>query len=239
MTLTYIIVAVIAVLVGWVIGFFDSNIRTASKIKEAELKAENVIRDFEIKAAQAKQTPNAQKDDPGLLRLKKENDQLKIEMDGASITDSISSDQRKRLIELVSLLRPWLEGKPAQQAAPTPPAAPVQTSRPPAPAQQTAARSESKTAPLGEAVSKNPAEAKKGMATLSIVQQIDTVLQEQLMSTHLSKKGIRLQESPEGGVEVYVGLNKFATIDDVPDAEIKTAIRAAIAVWENKYTFGK
>ncbi|MBP6210352.1 MAG: hypothetical protein KA473_13030 [Anaerolineales bacterium] len=238
MTLTYIIVAVIAVLVGWVIGFFDSNIRTASKIKEAELKAENVIRDFEIKAAQAKQTPHGQKDDPGLLRMKKENDQLKIEMDGASITDSISSDQRKRLIELVSLLRPWLEGKPAQQAAPAP-ATPVQVSRPPAPAQQAVARSESKTAPLGEAVSKNPAEAKKNLATLSIVQQIDSVLQEQLMSTHLSKKGIRLQESPEGGVEVYVGLNKFATIDDVPDAEIKTAIRTAIAVWENKYTFGK
>ena len=47
-----------------------------------------------------------------------------------------------------------------------------------------------------------------------------------------------LQESIQGGVEVYVGLNKFDAVDDVPDQEIKAAIRSAIAEWEKKYTPG-
>jgi len=76
------------------------------------------------------------------------------------------------------------------------------------------------------------------MASLSIVQQIDTVLQERLLNTPLEKSGLRLQESPQGGVEVYVGSQKFDSIDEVPDAGIKTTIRAAIAAWEEKYTPG-
>jgi hypothetical protein len=81
-------------------------------------------------------------------------------------------------------------------------------------------------------------EPEKNIASLSIVQQIDTVLQERLLNSPLAKRGIRLQESIQGGVEVYVGLNKFLAVDDVPDEEIKAAIRAAIAEWERKYTPG-
>ena len=33
-----------------------------------------------------------------------------------------------------------------------------------------------------------------------------------------------------------IGNNKYPSIDDVPDADIKKAIRAAIAEWEEKYT---
>ena len=58
------------------------------------------------------------------------------------------------------------------------------------------------------------------------------------MNTPLAKRGIRLQESLQGGVEVYVGLEKFSTVDDVTDETIKATIRAAIAEWEEKYTPG-
>ncbi len=81
-------------------------------------------------------------------------------------------------------------------------------------------------------------EAEKPLASLSIVQQIDTVLQERLLNTPLEKSGLRLQESSQGGVEVYVGSQKFDSIDEVPDAGIKATIRAAIAAWEEKYTPG-
>jgi hypothetical protein len=81
-------------------------------------------------------------------------------------------------------------------------------------------------------------EAEKNISAMSIVQQIDTVLQAHLINTPLAKQGIRLQESIQGGVEVYVGLNKFHAIDDVPDESIRNAIRAAIAEWEKKYTPG-
>jgi hypothetical protein len=70
------------------------------------------------------------------------------------------------------------------------------------------------------------------------VEQVDAILQAQMVGTPLFEKGIRLQESPEGGVLVWVGINKFEGVDGVPDDDIKAAIRAAIAVWENKYTPG-
>ena len=57
-----------------------------------------------------------------------------------------------------------------------------------------------------------PKPEEKNIGTLSIVNQIDTVLQTRLMNTQFAKSGIRLQESIQGGVEVYVGLQKFSTI---------------------------
>jgi len=70
------------------------------------------------------------------------------------------------------------------------------------------------------------------------VAQINSVLQARLAGTPLADKGVRLQESLEGGVLVWVGINKYESIDDVPDEQIKAAIRAAIVEWENKYTPG-
>jgi hypothetical protein len=72
----------------------------------------------------------------------------------------------------------------------------------------------------------------------SIVSQIDAILQDRLEGTPLAERGIFLAQSPEGGVIVYVGLTRYNAIDDVPDPEIKSAIRGAIAEWENKFTPG-
>jgi hypothetical protein len=63
-------------------------------------------------------------------------------------------------------------------------------------------------------------------------------LQARIAGSSLEDRGVFLAQSAEGGVMVYVGLTKYAGIDDVPDPEIKAAIRAAITEWENKYTPG-
>lgn len=225
MTVLYI---VIAVLVGWFIGFLDSNLRAAKKIQAAEKNAEIKIRDAEKRIALASQ------DDPGLLRLKNDNGSFVVEMDGTLVTVPLSPDKKKRLIELITVFRPWLEsGQPPQAASQ--PAAPVHASRPSVPAAIQAVG----PLPIQPATStaKKP-EAEKSIKSLSIVNQIDTVLQARLVDTPLAKRGIRLQESSLGGVEVYVGLEKFSTVDDVSDETIKAAIRAAIAEWEEKFTPG-
>jgi hypothetical protein len=72
----------------------------------------------------------------------------------------------------------------------------------------------------------------------SMVNQIDSILQARLVGTPLEERGVFLAQSPEGGVNVYIGLTRYNGIDDVPDPEIKSAIRAAIAEWENKFTPG-
>lgn len=259
LNLTPILVPLATLLLGWVIGFFDSNNRTSKKIKQAEDKAQTAINDAQKMiadarvqaAASAVQTPV---DDPGLLRLKNERGRYALEMDGAPVTGALSPDKRKRLIDLLTVIRPFLEGQLPPQAAPQP-AAPVQTPPMPAPVQQAASRPAPvmPTPPptvkpvsptLGTAISsviggtKKPAAEEKPFASLSIVGQIDSVLQGHLVNSPLAGKGIRLQESVHGGVEVYVGINKYPSVDDVPDEQVKAAIRAAIAEWEKKYVPG-
>ncbi|MBC7879255.1 MAG: hypothetical protein H7Y59_18960 [Anaerolineales bacterium] len=231
---------IVGMLVGWGIGFFDSNSRTAKKIDIAEAKAVTAMMeaDRKIAAAQAKlptdetstTTIATAADNPGLLRLKNDNNgRFVVEMDGGPIPDVLSPDKKKRLIELITVFRPWLEGgQPLQAAAPSNTSS--QTPPTPASVQQTAS-------PLPPISSAKPVD-EKAIRSLSIVAQIDTVLQRRLIDTSLATRGIRLTESTIGSVEVYVGLNKYPSIDDVPDLEIKDAIRAAIAEWEQKYIPG-
>lgn len=178
-------------------------------------------------------------DDPGLLRIKNENGHITLDLDGSRTdTSALTADQRRRLIEMLNLMRPWLEGKhvaahlPQTQPDPvsdtrqhtpistpttSPPAPPPTMQRPP----PVMAKEDRPIAPAG-----------------SIVTQIDSVLQTRLVGTPLEDRGVFLTQSPEGGVMVYVGLTKYTGIDDVPDPEIKAAIRAAITEWEDKYTPG-
>lgn len=229
MTILYIIIAVLA---GWAIGFFDSNLRTAKKIQAAEANANIKIREAERRIALG----STEQNNPGLLRLKSDKGRFTLEMDGALVTSPLSPDKKKRLVELITIFRPWLEGGQPAQAV-SQPAASVQLSSPqgapptPASSQEPVFLPAQPVAPL----TKKP-EPEKNFASLSIVQQIDTVLQARLLNTPLEKQGIRLQESPQGEVEVYVGLQKFHAVEDVPDTFIKSEIRGAIADWEEKYT---
>src|SRR5687768_5696531 len=63
-------------------------------------------------------------DDPGLLRIKNEDGSFVLDLDGARVNPiSLLPEQRKRLIEILSIMRPWLEGRPApasQQSALSP-----------------------------------------------------------------------------------------------------------------------
>lgn len=226
-------VGLVVLLIGFFIGFLDSNIRTNKKITAAEVQAEAKIREAENKMILASQEESVlqKKDDPGLLRLKKENAHYTLEMDGRVVNKPPSSEEKKRLIELITIFRPWLDNSPAP--ASERPAAPVQPAPTPAPVQATSPR------PMPPIVTvAAQAELDKSIRAMSIVNQIDTVLQARLVGTPLEKAGIRLQESPEGGVEVIVGIETFPTVDDVRDAVIKREIRAAIAEWEDKYVPG-
>jgi len=228
----------LAVAIGWFIGFLDSNLRTAKKIQAAEASAEIKIEEAERKIAQARQnltSASPAQDDPGVLRLKKTGARFTLEMDGTPVTGQLSPDRKKRLAELITVLRPWLESGQSPTAA-SQPEAPAQTAPGPDPVQEAVPRPV-QSAPQPLSAAKKP-EAEKNISAMSIVQQVDTVLQARLMNTPLAKQGIRLQESIQGGVEVYVGLNKYNAVDDVPDEAIKDAIRAAIAEWEKKYTPG-
>lgn len=190
-------------------------------------------------------------DDPGLMRIKNENGYITLDLDGTRAdTSALTVDQRKRLIEMLNVIRPWLEGKPAPAVAPAPAPTMMQAPPPlqPRPATPTPAVSTPRPVPAPQPPATPATPAAKSATNakaeetqpkaIGIVGQIDTVLQARLIGTPLEGRGIYLSNSPEGGVVVNVGLEKYNGIDEVPDPEIKAALRAAITEWENKYTPG-
>jgi hypothetical protein len=201
--------------------------------------------------ASVSQTKTVTVDDPGLLRIKNENGSIALDLDGTRVNPaSLSADQRKRLIDMLSIMRPWLEGRPAPASAPATPSQPTSisdrletfagppTQSKPAPVQPTPPPSQ----PLPPLTTPRPStiakEDRPSAPANSIVSQIDSVLQARLEGTPLGERGIFLTQSPEGGVIVYVGLTRYNGVDEVSDPEIKAAIRAAISEWEDRYTPG-
>ena len=185
------------------------------------------------------------KDDPGLLRLKSENNQLRLDMDGQRVDTSmhLAPAQRKRLIDLLTLIRPFLEGGQPAQAAPkpVPVSPPVSPSAPLTPAEQVLITNlnQPKVEPVPARISLIPKKkSEQPAAALSMVQQIDQILQLKLVDTPLAGQGIKIQEAPGGGVLVMVGLKKYEGVGDVPDPAIKAVLQAAVAEWEKKYTPG-
>ena len=167
---------------------------------------------------------------------------LRLKMDGQRTdTSTLDAKQRQRLIAILNQMRPWLEASkstssPAQpQPVPSPQGVSRSKASAPvsAPAPVPAADERPTAPPPPEDDDDEPAPAPG-----SIVAQIDSVLQARLASTPLKDKGIRLQESLDGGVLVWVGVSKYESIEAVPDEQVQAAIRAAIIEWENKYTPG-
>lgn len=187
--------------------------------------------------------PPVKVDDPGLLRIKNESGTMTLDLDGQRVTPtSLTPDQRKRLIEMLNIMRPWLEGKSASVPPPTSPPPPKPT---PAPAPSTTAPPQPAikpvpSTPVNSSAGKNKKDKddEPEAVPTSIVGQINLVLQKNIADTPLASRGVTLMESISGGVNVYVGVQRYEMIDDVPDEEIRAAIRAAISEWENTATPG-
>lgn len=212
-------------ILGWLIGFLDSNLRASKKIQAAQLQAQ-----VEIEAARQKAAEGLPAAPPAasILRLWSSPDQqLHLELEGSELgaPGTLSPEQRRRLIAALNQMRPWVEARPA--AVPPRPA-PV-AAEPPPPVVPPPVEPVKASLFPGRAKPIEPAPA-----PLSIVEQINEVLQKRLAGTSLGRKAISLSESPAGGVIVQIGASRYEGIEAVPDPEVVAAIRAAIAEWETR-----
>jgi len=66
----------------------------------------------------------------------------------------------------------------------------------------------------------------------SIVEQVDTILQEILQEEGLADRNIRLTEMMNRGLVIWVGKEFYDGIDAVPDSQVKELIRKAVQRWE-------
>jgi hypothetical protein len=229
-------IALAAMFFGYFFGLYEGRGQGYKKRKKEEER--------EIKETPAPAAPQVvAKDDPGLLRLKRDGNQLALEVDGQRLNSPLQPAQRKRLIDLLNLIRPFLE---TTQTAPQPaPVAPPRPAPPPTltPEEQKAVFSsqlQPKVEPVPAKIS-FPLPKKKEepiAAPLTMVEQIDQILQMKIVNTPLAALGIKIQEGPGGMVNVIVGNKKYEGVGDVPDPQVQAAIRAAVAEWENKFTPG-
>lgn len=228
--------------VGAFLGYVNMNIDARKKIEMAENNAQIIRTEAEKKLEEAKKLGGVET--PSLLRIKNENARMVVEMDGKNLTAPLSADGKKRLLELISVFRPFIDGQTQQPVAkPVVAQTPSASLTTPLPVPTTANKSTPSTevkpvSILNPGAPPKKLDPEKEFALLSIVQQIDSVLQKKLLNTPLENAGIRLQDAAQGDLEVFVGLQKFTSIDDVPDEKIKSVIRAAIAEWESKYVPG-
>jgi hypothetical protein len=152
----------------------------------------------------------------------------RVTMDGRLVSSTaLAPEQRKRLIELMVMLRPWVDPSAPPARATASPAAPsvmkAATVQPAAPVT---------AVPIGQA---GATTVPLAPANLSLVAQIDGILQTQIAGTPLAGRGIRLAEALHGGAIVFIGTAQYDGVDQVPDPEVRAAIRAATAEWEKGY----
>ena len=74
---------------------------------------------------------------------------------------------------------------------------------------------------------------------LNVVAQINDILQENLEGTSLKQRGIRLVERPDHSMVVMIGLEKYDSVDDVPDEQVQDVIRQAVSEWEDQMIGGE
>ncbi len=170
--------------------------------------------------------------------------QPQLELDGKRVNAlQLEPDQRQRLIELMLILRPWVESNAGQklnsapQPAPRPMAGPL-SSRLPQPAPTPAAPPIPASTPIPTAAPVLVVPVPEPQAPTSLVGQVNAILQSRLIGTPLEEMGIRLVESANGGALVFVGDKTYEGVGDVTDPVVQAAIRAAISEWEKRYTPG-
>jgi hypothetical protein len=240
--LTLVVVGLGLMFFGYFFGLFEGRAQGAKKRKnEEEL---NKSGKGAVESPLPPPNPSVPPLENNLLALSlndKNHPQLKL--DGQLVDASrLSPDNRKRLIDLMLMMRPWIENSSGQKQAVasqvTQPVPPPSTQPVPPPVTAVPTPVAVKPAPpktSGPVTVPVPAPEP---APNSMVTQIDAILQARLIGTPLEQMGIRLIESAKGDPLVLVGDKSYTGVGEVSDPAVQAAIRAAIAEWERKYTPG-
>lgn len=188
-----------------------------------------------LKARREQPRPPSPAEERVQLWRDRQDGSLRVEIDGEERRSAgeIDSRQRGRLEALAGELRRWLEGESGRSATGEAVPAPPEATRPGSlPGRSAPPAPELPQVPGSalRAAARPAAEAPAG----SIAAQIDAILQARLENTPLAGRGIRLKELPEEGMVVMVGLEKYLEVAEIPEEEVRAAIRAAVAEWEGR-----
>jgi len=160
---------------------------------------------------------------------------LIVDIDGATFTElnQMRNDQRSRLETCYGQLKRFLGiQEPVAQPAAGKSRLQPPIQKPP---------SETPVVPAVESVQPVPVKLSltKKVVTepikpLSIVAEIDEILQSSIEATPLAERGLKLLETPSHTISVCIDKQQYQSIDEVPDLNIQEIIHAAVRKWEDK-----
>lgn len=67
---------------------------------------------------------------------------------------------------------------------------------------------------------------------LSVIEEVNEILQRKLHGSSLAGKGIHLMENHNKEIRFWVGLESYDDVEDIPDPEIRKLIDEAVKEWE-------
>jgi len=222
MNWTIIIIALVAFGIGYLFAMLDRRVTNSMKESRDARREPKVVE---------KIVP----DQSALSLALDAAGQPKLRLDGETLqVGQVTVEQRKRLIGLLNLIRPWVDAEPLPAGSP--------------PAAVAAAAPGSPAAPTSDAQKPPQVDVMRGVRSImhdavitqtpsqgsGIISQIDAVLQEKLAAGDYGGKFVSLEEGPAGEVIVVVGAQRYDGIDAVPDPAIQAVIRESISEWEKR-----
>jgi len=67
---------------------------------------------------------------------------------------------------------------------------------------------------------------------LSVVDEVNNILQKKLHGSPLAGKGIHLMENHNKEIRFWVGLNSYNDVEEIPDIEVRQIIDMSVREWE-------
>ena len=67
---------------------------------------------------------------------------------------------------------------------------------------------------------------------LSVIEEVNEILQKKLHGSPLAGKGIHLMENHNKEIRFWVGLNSYNDVDEIPDSEVRQIIDDSVREWE-------
>lgn len=131
-------------------------------------------------------------------------------------------DKEKLPRELLNIITVHQESPPPGESLPKPQPQPQPQPQPEVPPQTQASES-----------SPEPEEEEEGeMKMLSVVDEVNEILQRKLHGSPLAGKGIHLMENHNKEIRFWVGLESYNDVAEIPDPEIRRMINEAVREWE-------
>lgn len=238
-----IITGIVCILIGI---FLDNGIRLLINRKENAIEAR--LTGTLNTSGEKKQVP-APIRDPNLVevaRLWRDelSHRLVVEFNGRKfrLSNDLNLDQRKHVNSIYQDFITWIEPihpQPVQEkpVATPPVVSPQPISAAPASAPDSSYLDSPKKIsmnPLTAVVTAIQSDIKVPEQPKSLAAQIDEILQVRLRNSPMASRGIRLTESPDKGVEVRVGMEKYDSLDTVPYEDVRQVIREAVDEWGKK-----